>query len=189
MTDSGPEPADGAGDHATLEEVAAALDGLSASELRKVELQARILVRGTAMEPSDLINTVVERLLTRDEEHRRRWHRKETLSSCLYRTMKSIVQDYWRRQQLPLIAINDTAAGYHADPDPEIQSIAREELSEVLKALGDDHNTADIALDLATGHSPHEIREKYALTETDYDSALKRIRRRLLKHKASGGRE
>jgi hypothetical protein len=38
-------------DYATVEEVAAALGRLSSSELDKIELQVRILVRGTPMEP------------------------------------------------------------------------------------------------------------------------------------------
>jgi len=141
------------------------------------------------MEAGDLVNTVVERLLTSDGRHRRHWHRRETLPGCIYRTMKSIVRDYWRRQQIPMIVISEGAAGHRADPDPETQSIAREELLGVLKALGDDDNTAAIALALASGHSPAEIRKNFSLTETGYDSALKRIRRRLLKHQSSGGRK
>ena len=53
----------------------------------------------------------------------------------------------------------------------------------LLSTLGDDNNTSDIALAVAGGHSPHEIRQKFGLTETQYESALTRIRRRILKHK------
>ena len=160
MTDSddqGSDPGDSERDYATVEEVATELARLSSSELDKIELQARILVRGTQIEPGDVINTVVERLLTRDEGHRRHWHRKETIAGCIYRTVKSIVRDYWRRQQIPMIAISNGAAGHRADPDPEMQVIARDELLEVLKTLDDDDNTAAIALALATGDSPAEI--------------------------------
>jgi hypothetical protein len=96
MTDSddqGSDPGGSERDYATVEEVAAALGRLSSSELDKIELQVRILVRGTPMDPGDVINTVVERLLTRDEGHHRHWHRKETISGCIYRTVKSIVRD------------------------------------------------------------------------------------------------
>jgi DNA-directed RNA polymerase specialized sigma24 family protein len=134
------------------------------------------------MEAGDLVNTVVERLLTPDGQHCRHWHRKETLVGCIYRTMKSVVRDYWRRQQIPMVAINEAAAGHHADPDPEAQSIAREELLSVLRTLSDEDNTAAIALRLAGGDSPAEIRKRFNLTATAYDSALKRIRRRLVKH-------
>jgi hypothetical protein len=191
MTDSndqGSDPGNSERDYGTVEEVAAELARLSSSELDRLELKARILVRGTPMESGDVINTAVERLLTRDEDHRRHWHRKETIAGCIYRTVKSIVRDYWRRQQLPMIAVSDGAAGHRADPDPEVQVIARDELLEVLRTLGDDGNTAAIAVALATGDSPAEIKDRFALTETGYDSALKRIRRRILKHKRFEGR-
>lgn len=174
-------------EYATVQEAAAGLAQLSPSELDRIELRARLLVRGTTMEPGDVINTVVERLLTRDGKYGRHWHRKETLTDCFHRTMKSIVRDYWRRQQTPMVAISDTAAGHQPDPDPEVQMVARDELLQVLKALGNNDNTAAIALALASGSSPAEVRKHFELSETGYESALKRIRRRLLKHKMSGG--
>jgi DNA-directed RNA polymerase specialized sigma24 family protein len=192
MTDSdepGSDPGDNSCDYATVEEVAIELAALSASALGKIELQARTLVRGTGMDPGELINTVVERLLSRDGEHVRHWHRKEIFASCLYRTMKSIVRDRWRRQQIPIIVISEEAAGLRSDPTPEAQLIARQELLEVLRILGNADNTSAIAVALASGHSPDEVKQRFGLTQTDYDSALKRIRRRILRHKASGGRE
>jgi hypothetical protein len=182
------DPSDGEGDYASLEEVTAGLERVSPSEWNRIELKARILVRGTAMDAGDVINTAVERLLTRDGDRGRHWHRKETFADCMNRTMKSIVRDYWRRQQIPMVAISDTAAGLRADPNPEAQLIAQDELAKVLKALGDEDNTSAIAIALATGESPAGIRNRFELTETGYDSALKRIRRRILRHKTSGDR-
>lgn len=183
----GPDCGGSHSDYATVEEVAAELAALSASGLDRIEARAHILVRGSTIEPRDLINTAVERLLARDEQGGRHWHRKETLADCIYRTMKSIVRDHWRRQQLPIIAVSAGAAGLREEPDPEAQTIARQELLAVLNTLHDDDSTSDIALALASGHSPKEIRQKFGLTETDYDSALKRIRRRILRYKASRG--
>jgi DNA-directed RNA polymerase specialized sigma24 family protein len=174
-------------EYATVQEAAAGLARLSPSELDRIELRARLLVRGTMMESGDVINTVVERLLMRDGRYGRHWHRKETLTDCFHRTMKSIVRDYWRHQQTPMVAISDTAAGHQADPDPEVQLLARDQLLQVLKALGTDDNTAEIALALAGGSLPAEVRKHFELSETGYESALRRIRRRLLKHKMSGG--
>jgi len=181
-----PDHCDSPSDYAKVEEVAAALDGLSALDMDKLESQARILVRGTILDPGDLINTVVERLLSADRDQRRHWHRKETLGACIYRTMKSLVRDHWRRQQLPLTPISDRVAGVGEDPDPETQLIARQELLSLLTALSDEKETSAIALALANGHSPADIRQRFRLTETEYDSALKRIRRRMLKYKVSG---
>jgi hypothetical protein len=83
MTDSDDQRRDPS-DYATVDEVRIGLARLS-----PLELQAGILVRATTMNPGDLINTVMERLLTRDGEHGRHWHKKETLADCIYRTMKA----------------------------------------------------------------------------------------------------
>lgn len=190
MTDpdeDGSGPSDGEDDYATLDEVAAALARLSAPELDRIELRARTLVRGTTLQPRDVVNTVVERLLTRDGKRGRHWHRKETFSDCISRTMKSIVRDYWRRQQIPMIAINEVAAGHQGDLDPEVKLVARSELRELLNSLDDADNTAAIAVAIASGDTPADIRKRFGLSETDYDSALKRIRRRILKYKTSKG--
>jgi RNA polymerase sigma-70 factor (ECF subfamily) len=186
MTESDDEEPDSGADqsaYATVDEVAAELSRLSRSELQRMVLQAKTLIRGTDLEAKELINTVLERLLTRDGDRRRHWHRKETLAGCVYRTMKSIVRDHWRRLQIPMHAINDSAAGLQSEPNPEVQLVARQELLEVLRTLDDSENTAAIALELASGHSPGEVKKRFGLSDTDYDSALKRIRRRILRYK------
>jgi RNA polymerase sigma-70 factor (ECF subfamily) len=181
--DQGPDSGDGQTAYATVDEVAAELARLSASELERMVLRAQTLIRGTGLEAKELINTAVERLLTRDGDRRRHWHRKETLAACIYRTMKSIVRDHWRRLQTPMHAITDSAAGLREDPDPELQLMARQELLEVLRTLDDSNNTAVIAVEVASGHSPAEVKKRFGLTDTDYDSALKRIGRRIRKYK------
>jgi DNA-directed RNA polymerase specialized sigma24 family protein len=184
------EPQDDLGDqsgsYATVEEVATELSKLSQEDFDKLELQAAVLARGTGIEPGDLIHTVVERLLTPEGEHVRHWHKLETFRHCLYRTMKSIIRDYWRRQQIHMTAINDTAAGLRTDPDPEAQVVARQELQRVLQSLEDDLDTSNIALSVASGYAPAEVRERFGLTQTGYDSAMKRIRRKIAKYEASG---
>jgi DNA-directed RNA polymerase specialized sigma24 family protein len=170
-------------EHRSLREVAAELERLPRAEQDKIERRARILVRGTAMGPGDLVNTVVRLLLM----ERRHWHRQETISTCFYRTMNSVRQDYWRREQQEIVGVNDAAAGLRYDPGPERRASAREELERVLKLLSDDRNTCEIAVAMASGEKPAEIRERLGLTETEYDSALKRIRRKLMKDRAPGG--
>jgi DNA-directed RNA polymerase specialized sigma24 family protein len=181
--DRGEDPGDVDPEHRSLAEVVAELERLPRSEQDRVERRARILVGGTTMEPGDLVNTVVERLLTQ----RRHWHRQETMAACFDRTMKSVRQDYWRREQSPIIAVNDAAAGIRNDPDPENQTMVREELRRILDVLRDDQRTQEIALAMANGEKPAEIRERFGLTETEYDSALKRIRRKLMKQSPPGG--
>jgi RNA polymerase sigma-70 factor (ECF subfamily) len=182
-SDASEDPGDGDPEHRSLEEVTAELQRLPRADQDRIERRARILVRGTTMEPGDLVNTVVSRLLTQ----RRHWHRSETISACFDRTMNSVRRDYWRREQNPIVSIDNTAVGLRNDPDPERQATAREELRRVLDLLSDDRKTHEIALAMANGETPAEIRQRFDLTETDYDTALKRIRRKLMKQKAPGG--
>jgi hypothetical protein len=189
--DRGEDPGDGEFDHRTLEEVRAELarfflNAGPTPESRKIELKARTWVRGTTLEWRDLVNTVVRGLLTPEgEPGRRRWHRLETLPACFDRTMKSIVQDYWRKQQNPIIPITDTAVGLREIPDPEKQVLAQKELKGILCALNDDKGTQDIALAHALGNSRAEIKKQFNLTETAYETALKRVQRAVRRWKSS----
>jgi len=195
MTDAGnrgENPGHADFDHRSLEEVRAELarfsDPAQAAEWRRIELKARTLVRGTTFEWHDLVNTVVRGLLTPSgDPGRRRWHSLETLPACFERTMRSIVRDYWRRQQNPIVPISETAAGLREIPDPEKQILARKELDGILCALDDDKGTQDIALAQAMGESAAEIKKRFNLTDTVYEAAHKRIYRVVQRWKSSGG--
>jgi DNA-directed RNA polymerase specialized sigma24 family protein len=117
---------------------------------------------------------------------RRRWHREETFMACLDRTMKSILRDYWRRQQVPIVAVNDIAAGLRDAPDPEREAAARDELADISKALDDDKHTLEIAMARGRGDTPANIKSQFGLSDTEYASALKRLQRVALKRRSSG---
>jgi hypothetical protein len=195
MTDEGnraEDPGDADLQHRSLEEVRAELarflDAGPTSDWRRIELKARTWVRGTTLEWRDLVNTVVRGLLTPEgEPGHRGWHRLETLTACFDRTMKSIIQDYWRREQNPIVPINESAAGLRDTPDPERQTAARSALNAILDALDDDKGTQGIAVAHALGKSPAEIKKEFNLTDTAYESALKRVQRAVHRWKNSGG--
>lgn len=197
--DDSEDPEEAGGEHATLDQVAEALAKLGPRDHGRIELVGRLMAVGTALSAGDLVNTAVERLLA----GRRHWHRKETIVGCLARTMKSVVRDWWRRKQAIEITaeadalfveddngeetgIVDRAAS--DDADPERALIARRAFDELKAALQDDKNTWEIALARAQGETPEDIRYAYDLTETEYDSALKRLNRALKRLKASGDR-
>ena len=188
------------GEHATLDEFADALAGLGKKDHDRIELIARKLATGTSLEAGDLVNSAIEGLLTPGRRH---WHREETLIECVGRTMRSIVRDWWRRRQTVEIVTEADASfieddngdemgiidrSRSEDPDQERVLIAREAIDEVRVALKDEKNTWEIALALANGDKPEDIRYAYELTETEYDSALKRIRRTLNKIRPPGER-
>jgi DNA-directed RNA polymerase specialized sigma24 family protein len=193
------DPEDAGGEHATLDDVGEALERFGPKDWRRIELIGRRLAVGTSLDAGDLVNTAVERLLL----GKRHWHRKETIVACFGRTMKSIVKDWWRRKQMveivteadaPLVEDEDgdeTGVVDRArsdDADPERVLIARRALDEVRAALEDDKDTWEIALAVAVGETPEDIRYAYELTKTQYDSALKRIRRALTRVRPPGDR-
>ena len=95
--------------------------------------------------------------------------------------MRSLVQDWWRREQRPVVAANDTSAGLREEPGPHRTSAARQALADLSTILKDDKSTLEIALAIAAGQTPAELRAHYHITETEYDTVLKRIRRALQK--------
>jgi hypothetical protein len=91
------------------------------------------------------------------------------------------------KRRSPIIPITDAAAGLREIPDPEKQVLAQRELREILSALNDDKGTQDFALARARGHSRAEIKKQFNLTDTTYETALKRIQRAVQRRKSSGG--
>jgi DNA-directed RNA polymerase specialized sigma24 family protein len=174
--DDGPE-----GKYRTDNEVRAALAELSPRDIVRLVGLGRIRAIGTDLTAEDLFNTAVERLL---DSGRRHWRRDETLGQCVARTMTSLAKDWWRRRkrvsiqpesrlgkadsQAMAIAKDDT-------PGADRMIIAQQEFREIKALLKDDKNTLEIAMLLAEGETPADVREAYGLTQTQYDSLLKRI--------------
>jgi DNA-directed RNA polymerase specialized sigma24 family protein len=147
---------------------------------------------GTPLIGDDLFHTSLVRLL----EGRRRWRKDESLGRCIARTVKSLVMDWWRREERVAIKLEadlgeadaaelETAADDR--PSALHVLIAREELEAIKAVLKDDQNTLEVAMMLAEGESPKEIREAYGLTQTQYDTVLKRIFRARKKLPRVGG--
>ena len=96
--------------------------------------------------------------------------------------MRSIRAEHWRRKTLldtsvPLreAEISDPA------PDPERVVLAQQELEAIGELFADDPVATHIITGLGDGLSADEIRAKYGLSNTEYDSARKRMRRALLR--------
>lgn len=66
-------------------------------------------------------------------------------------------------------------------PDPERSLLAQEELEAIGALFADDPVVTHIITGLGDGLSAEEIRVKYGLTNTEYDSARKRMRRAMLR--------
>ncbi|HYH23369.1 MAG TPA: hypothetical protein VD995_32540 [Azospirillum sp.] len=183
------EPDDLGGNHATIDEVADALRALTDVDYRNLMRSARIRAYGmTGQTAEDLLHTAIGRLMA----GQRKWKRGVPFLAVIRGTLRSLAMDWWRGVETAKV-LPEADLAFQADededdvqlgvidraadayPDAEQQLIARQELEAVKAAFQDDKMTWEIALALANGDSPETIRYAYDLTETQYDSALKRI--------------
>ncbi|MBF0333386.1 MAG: hypothetical protein HQL40_07025 [Alphaproteobacteria bacterium] len=181
-------------EYASDDEVADALRALNEADYEALMRSARVRAMGmVGQSGEDLLNTAIERLL----EGERRWRRGAPLLAVIRGILRSLSMDWWRREDLVRISLEADLALADGerpgvitgavDPSPgvERQLIAKQEMESLREAFGEDEIAWEIVLALAGGESPQEIRYAYELTQTQYDSALKRIWR--LKRKLTGG--
>ena len=108
--------------------------------------------------------------------------------------LRSIAHDHWRRamRDAPLRDAADPAALEQADPspaaDPERATAAAQALAEGDRLFAADPVALRIVAGLAEGLDAAEIRRRYGLDATTYDSARRRMRRALLRQDGDGGR-
>jgi len=96
--------------------------------------------------------------------------------------MRSIRAEYWRRKGLleSSLALRHLE-GLEMAPDPERLVLAQQELEAIGELFADDPVATQIIRGLGDGLSAEEIRTKYGLSSTEYDSARKRMRRALVR--------
>ena len=171
---------------ATPKECAAALHGLSDADLRRLDEAARLRVAGLAsVEGRDLLHEAIARML----EGKRQWPRNVPLEAFLRETMRSIASDHWRRQKSARVVAESEA---RADPEtgdgaiamagdasmaPEARTGAAETLARIDALFSNDADAQAVMAGKASGMSPREIQEEYAMNETRYATTLRRIRR------------
>jgi len=169
----------GQGDTPLEQAVAAKLIG--DMDLLRLKVSARILARGLAPDIYwwDLLQEAFARVLNGTR------HCPPDVPFEVFMTgvMRSIRAEYRRRQVQLQMALqrNGEAAGQGAAPDPERSLLAEQELEAIGKLFADDPIVTHIISGLGDGLSAEEIRAKYGLTHTEYDSGRKRMRRALLR--------
>lgn len=149
--------------------------------LLRLKVSARILARG--LEPDiywwDLLQEAFARVLNGTR------HCPPDVPFEVFMTgvMRSIRAEYRRRKgQLHLALLRSGEAAMEATaPDPERSLLAQEELEAIGALFADDPIVTHIITGLGDGLSAEEIRTRYGLSNTEYDSARKRMRRALLR--------
>lgn len=157
-----------------------AIAALSDAEFARLGQVARLRARGLHhVEWSDLLHDAVQRTL----DGTRRWPLSVPFPVFLREVIRSLASEA-RRVQLRLVPAGDAAEGILADiateaADPEQVAIGRDLLA-ALEALftGDDVGLGIVRC-LGDGLSPTEIKTRLGLDSTSYESARRRIRRRI----------
>ena len=168
---------------------ALALKLVTEMDLLRLKAVARLYARGLPAEVgwTDLLQEAFARVL----DGSRNCPEGLPMPAFLAGVMRSIRTEHCRRArrlgaQLPqmlaeldLWGPEDVASD--PTPDPERSLIAMQQLAEIDRLFADDARALQIIEGLFEGWSPEQIRARYDMSKTEYDSTRKRMRRALLR--------
>ena len=159
-------------------------------ELLRLKTLARWYARG--LPPDITWEDLLQEALTRIIVGKRRVPDGVAMVAFIAGVMRSVRSEHWRRvegtaaRRRPRRAARTETADHeiqHMDmvPGPDRAVMAQQELAQVRKLFVDDATALGIVDGLAQGLTAQETRVALGLSDTDYASARKRIRRVLLR--------
>ena len=164
-------------------DVGRALRALSDADLVRLKALARLWSRGL---PGGIGWTdVLHEAIVRSLDGSRRWPADVPLLAFLSGVMRSICDQHWqraRRDHAWLVAAPGNSEAAIAPDNPERVLAAAQALGAINGLFADDPAALKILAGLAEGMSATDIRLHYDMSERDYDSTRKRMRRALLRH-------
>jgi RNA polymerase sigma-70 factor (ECF subfamily) len=178
-----------AGPIATVEsttvDVARAIHALSAADLLRLKALARLWTRGLpeVLGWSDILHEAIARAL----DGSRKWPPGVPILAFLSSVMRSICDDHWRRarRESRVLARDDgldtDEVETQAATDPERVLAAAQALAAVNGLFCGDPAALKVIAGLADGLTPAEICRLYGMSERDYDTTRRRMRRALLR--------
>ena len=178
-----PVAADAASSAAAVSRALAALSDLDLLRLRAL---ARLRARGLppGIDWSDLLNEALARALA----GARQWPQGVPFLVFLAGVMRSISHEVWqrRRREADLIAFGNNAEADARDAicpaaDQERVLGASEAVAAIYRLFANDPMALHIISGLANGQSAEDIRILHGLSEVEYNSARRRMRRALLR--------
>lgn len=187
-------------EYLTLDEVWALMDTISDADYRRLERQSAFMSLSVpGMSGNDLLHEALVRL----REGRRQWKRSLDLGTTVYMIMESVARDARKGAKAAPIDRFAVVAEEHRDEDEEgdaqetavaVATGSPEEIAGARQLLvhleqlaaGDAHEEA-VVLSWALGLSAKEAARESGISETDYDSARKRIERKLAKFEKKVG--
>jgi DNA-directed RNA polymerase specialized sigma24 family protein len=170
-------------------DVARAIHSLSDADLVRLKALARLWARGLpgGLSWSDVLHEAIARAL----DGSRNWPAGVPILAFLSGVMRSICDDQWRRERLEHeMLLRDVdlevqgaavgAEGSFADPERTLSAVQR--LAAVNQLFAADPIALKIVAGLADGLTAAEICKLYGMSQREYDTARKRMRRALLRH-------
>ncbi|MES9902814.1 MAG: hypothetical protein ABW168_09035 [Sedimenticola sp.] len=183
-------------DYATIDEAVAALEQLTAEDMIRLEKVARYRVSGLPhVEWRDLFQTSVERVIAGT----RQWPRGVGFVVFLSGVMKSVTNEHWkhlgRAKKAGVIMefsprVSEATGRVASDnPGQDSELAAQQELERVESLFENDEHALAIIMSKAEGYSPAEAQEMFGMTAKEYSTAMKRVRRKLLRKKKIEGEQ
>lgn len=176
-------------EHATEGEVIEAVEKLSDTDMIRLEKIARThLWVAQDADIKDLIQEALKRILS----GKRKWPLHVPFMKFISGVMRSIAFDILKQmkteQGLRVVqATNcdgqDSSKDYMEYEDkssttPEESLIFKQKLDEIENMFIDDEKALAVVMGKSEGFSPKETQEMFDLTETEYESAARKVRRR-----------
>ena len=171
----------------TTVDIARAIHALSDADLVRLKALARLWARGLpeAVGWADVLHEAIARAL----DGSRKWPPGVPILAFLSGIMRSICDDHWRRVRRELEVfvrgedLTDVCASGAAatSPSPERVVSAAQSLAAIDRLFSADPLALKIIAGLAEGLTPAEICKLHGMSEREYDTTRKRMRRALLR--------
>jgi RNA polymerase sigma-70 factor (ECF subfamily) len=176
----------------TTADVGRAIHALSDADLVRLKALARLWTRGLpdSIGWADVLHEAIARAL----DGSRKWPPDVPILAFLSGIMRSICDDQWRRARRDAeILVRDEDLADLCAPGDEVKSpgperivAAAQSLAAVDQLFAGDALALKIIAGLAEGLTPPEICKRYGMSERQYDTTRKRMRRALLRRGLAG---
>jgi DNA-directed RNA polymerase specialized sigma24 family protein len=173
-------------DNATVD-IAHAIHSLSDADLVRLKALAQLWARGLPADVgwADVLHEAIVRAL----DGSRKWPPDVPILAFLSGVMRSICDDHWRRarRELQVVVRYEDLADLCAagdemkSPSPERVVGAAQSLAAIDRLFASDPLALKIIAGLAEGLTPTEICKLHGMSERQYDTTRKRMRRALLR--------
>jgi len=171
----------------TTVDIARAIHSLSNADLVRLKALARLWARGLpgGVGWTDVLHEAIARAL----DGSRKWPPDVPILAFLSGIMRSICDDQWRRarRELEVLVHGEDLADLCASgdevksPSPERVVAAAQSLAAVDRLFAGDPLALKIIAGLAEGLTPAEICKLHRMSERQYDTTRRRMRRALLR--------